>query len=64
MIKPEYRCQNCDFHFTLERPRPTICPRCNYNYIDWLNSEEVLDFIWNNVPYYIEHGYSKQKSKS
>jgi Zn finger protein HypA/HybF involved in hydrogenase expression len=55
----KYRCQRCKCYFEIEQPRQVTCPACGYNYIDWENAKEVLEFIWNNVPYYKEHGYSK-----
>jgi DNA polymerase II large subunit len=42
MIKPEYRCQKCHWYFKRDKPGPTQCPKCGYNYVDWLNHEKVI----------------------
>lgn len=44
--RSKYRCQKCGFHFDRENPGPVICPKCNHNYIDWENAQEVLKIIW------------------
>ena len=42
----KYICEQCKFYFEREKPGPVSCPRCGYNYIDWINSNEVLKVIW------------------
>lgn len=59
-----YQCQRCKHGFGTEFPRQVTCPKCGHLYVDWKNSKEVLEFIWNNIPYYIEHGYSKDGGKN
>ncbi len=42
----KYVCQKCKTNFERSNPGPVFCPQCNYNYIDWINAEEVLKVIW------------------
>lgn len=45
----KYRCQKCGFKFERETPEQVVCPvpECKSNYVDWLNSKEVLDWLHN-----------------
>ena len=45
VVNCKYCCQRCGFSFERDGPGQVICGRCGYFYIDWLNSEEVLEGI-------------------
>jgi len=43
--KAKYQCRKCSYYYELDRPGPTLCPKCGYVYVDWINHIEVLDAI-------------------
>jgi DNA-directed RNA polymerase subunit RPC12/RpoP len=47
LIKCKYRCQRCGHDFERRLPGAVNegCPRCHHQYVDWLNSSEVLMFL-------------------
>ncbi len=46
----KYKCQKCGFCFELPNPQPVDCPECKHHYVDWLNYEEVLKYLYENDP--------------
>jgi len=40
--KAKYQCRKCSYYYELDRSGPTLCPRCGYIYVDWINHIEVL----------------------
>lgn len=49
--KSKYKCQRCFYTFELDSPRQLLCSNCGHNYIDWLNSTEVLAKLHNTEEY-------------
>jgi hypothetical protein len=41
----KFRCMRCGFYFENFQPGPTECKKCGHFYVEWLNAEEVLDYI-------------------
>ncbi len=64
MPKSEYRCQKCHFQFSLTKPQPVDCPKCNHNYVDWINYREVLNWLYLNDSYFKENGYAVPKIRT
>lgn len=45
-----YGCNKCKNTFSLPIPKSVRCKRCGSNYLTWINSEEVLEYIRTNDP--------------
>jgi hypothetical protein len=52
----EYRCQRCGCVFHRENPGPVLCENCGHEYVDWLNSIEVLSYIYTHSSYLSNRG--------
>jgi len=65
MIKPncKYKCQKCYCEFEREKPGPVVCENCGHNYVDWLNSVEVLAYIYNHSAAFEERKYPDNKQE-
>ena len=44
-MKAKFKCLQC-LHQWETKPGPNICPQCGYNYVKWLNYDELRE-IWN-----------------
>jgi Zn finger protein HypA/HybF involved in hydrogenase expression len=45
----KFRCMQCKHYFENEKTGQTRCPKCDSQYVEWLNYIEVLKFLgrWN-----------------
>jgi uncharacterized Zn finger protein (UPF0148 family) len=50
MPKSQYRCQKCKFKFERDKPGQVMCPACGHIYVDWINYEKVLAWLYANDP--------------
>ena len=48
-LECKYKCRKCNHEFKNKEPGPTQCPKCGHLYVDWLNWEEILKKIGEDV---------------
>jgi len=65
----EYRCQRCQHEFWREKPGLVVCEVCGHKYVDWINSVEVLTYLYNHIPELFnrrpcEKSVDRQKTKT
>jgi hypothetical protein len=48
--KCKYKCQQCQHEFWREKPGSVTCEICKHKYVDWINSVEVLTYLYNHIP--------------
>jgi len=48
----EYQCERCQYEFKSAEAGMVRCPKCNSNYVKWVNHQEFMDWVWENDPDY------------